>query len=150
MHEAAAQLNGQKAKDYNMDKRLRRLMEFGLKGVEAFYSGFTDKIREELLGFAKRYGLYVTAGSDYHGTNKLIELCDTGLCEAVEWPDGGCSVNNIEYTNLPYRTCHRCGKFTARDYLQCATNFTPVLECKYCGKVVPGGASYEPPKSFWS
>ncbi len=72
----------------DMDRRLRRLMEFGLRGVEAFYSGFTDKIRRELLGFAQRYGLYVTAGSDYHGANKLIELGDTGLQDASEWPDG--------------------------------------------------------------
>ena len=72
----------------DMDRRLRRLMDFGLKGVEAFYSGFTDKIRGELLDFAERYGLYVTAGSDYHGTNKMIELGDTGLSSGMEWPDG--------------------------------------------------------------
>mgnify|MGYP002624871524 CR=1 FL=1 len=72
----------------DMDRRLRRLMDFGLMGVEAFYSGFTEKIRGELLGFAERYGLYVTAGSDYHGTNKLIELGDTGLRSDTEWPDG--------------------------------------------------------------
>lgn len=72
----------------DMDRRLRRLMEFGLRGVEAFYSGFTEKIRTELLGFAERYGLYVTAGSDYHGTNKLIDLGDTGLREDTEWPGG--------------------------------------------------------------
>ena len=72
----------------DMDRRLRKLMAFGLRGVEAFYSGFSDKIRAELLGFAGRYGLYVTAGSDYHGKNKLIELGDTGLSEAAEWPEG--------------------------------------------------------------
>ena len=72
----------------DMDRRLRRLMDFGLMGVEAFYSGFTEKIRGELLGFAERYGLYVTAGSDYHGTNKLIELGDTGLQSDTEWPFG--------------------------------------------------------------
>lgn len=72
----------------DMDRRLRRLMNFGLMGVEAFYSGFTEKIRGELLGFAERYGLYVTAGSDYHGTNKLIELGDTGLQSDTEWPFG--------------------------------------------------------------
>ena len=71
-----------------MDERIRRLMGYGLKGLEGFYSGFTAVIRNEILDFAKRYGLYITAGSDYHGGNKIIELGDTGLTEAEEWPDG--------------------------------------------------------------
>ena len=71
-----------------METRLRRLMELGLQGVEAFYSGFTPRIRREVLGFAERFGLYVTAGSDYHGKNKLIDLADTGLDTAAEWPEG--------------------------------------------------------------
>ena len=71
-----------------MDARLRRLIEFGLQGVEAFYSGFTDKLIREMLSFAERYGLYVTAGSDYHGKNKLIELGDTNICAPEEYPDG--------------------------------------------------------------
>ncbi len=71
-----------------MDGRLRRLMEYGLQGVEAFYSGFTDKLRASMLAFAKRYHLYVTAGSDYHGTNKLVKLGDTGLDTTAEYPEG--------------------------------------------------------------
>ena len=72
----------------DMEKRLYRLEEFGLKGVEAFYSGFSGKIREEMLELADRYGLYVTAGSDYHGANKLVSIGDTGLGEVDEWPEG--------------------------------------------------------------
>ena len=71
-----------------MDARLRRLMSFGLQGLEAFYSGFTPKLSRELLSFAERYGLYVTAGSDYHGKNKLIALGDTGLDPSAEQPEG--------------------------------------------------------------
>ena len=71
-----------------MDQRLRRLMEFGLKGVEGFYSGFTAKLRNEIIGFADRYGLYVTAGSDYHGRNKMIEIGDTGMEPDSVIPDG--------------------------------------------------------------
>ena len=71
-----------------MDRRLRRLTEFGLQGVEAFYSGFTPKLRAETLLFAEKYRLYVTAGSDYHGNNKLIPLGDTGLNRAVFLPAG--------------------------------------------------------------
>ena len=71
-----------------MDSRIRRLMGFGLKGLETFYSGFTDKLRGEILSFADKYGLYVTAGSDYHGTNKIVRLGDTGLDFVTELPDG--------------------------------------------------------------
>ena len=71
-----------------MEHRLRRLMEFGLEGVECFYSGYTPKLREEMLSFAEKFHLYVTAGSDYHGKNKIVKLGDTGFDAASEIPDG--------------------------------------------------------------
>ena len=64
-----------------MDRRLGRLTAYGLQGVEAFYSGFSRQNREEILGFAEQYHLYVTAGSDYHGKNKIVRLGDTGMEE---------------------------------------------------------------------
>lgn len=72
----------------DMDRRLRRLIGFGLEGVEAFYSGFTPGLRDEMLGFAERYGLYVTAGSDYHGKNKSVRLGETGLTSPDGYPEG--------------------------------------------------------------
>ena len=71
-----------------MDRRLCRLIRFGLQGVETFYSGFTKKIRDEIISFADRYDLYMTAGSDYHGENKLVLPGDTGLPDAAEGPAG--------------------------------------------------------------
>lgn len=71
-----------------MEERLRRLIEFGIQGVEAFYSGFSPKQINEMLSMADRYNLYVTAGSDYHGKNKLIELGDTGMDISESVPDG--------------------------------------------------------------
>ena len=71
-----------------MDQRLRKLIDFGLEGVEVFYSGFTDKLRSEMLSFAEKYDLYITAGSDYHGSNKLVILGDTGCDNAAEGPQG--------------------------------------------------------------
>ena len=71
-----------------MDRRLCRLIDFGLQGVEAFYSGFTPKLQAEMLFFAEKYGMYVTAGSDYHGNNKLVSLGDTGLNHASALPKG--------------------------------------------------------------
>ncbi len=71
-----------------MEERLKRLMDFGIKGVECFYSGFTPKLCQMMLGLAEKYDLYVTAGSDYHGKNKLIALGDNNLPEKSEWPEG--------------------------------------------------------------
>jgi predicted metal-dependent phosphoesterase TrpH len=71
----------------DMELRIRRLMDFGLQGLEAYYSGFTVKLRNEILSFADKYDLLVTAGSDYHGTNKMIDLGDTGLPASAEYPE---------------------------------------------------------------
>ena len=57
-----------------LDARIQKLMGYGLLGVEAFYSGFTKKLRNEVLALAEKYDLYVTAGSDCHGSNKLIQI----------------------------------------------------------------------------
>ena len=71
-----------------MDERLKKLMDFGLQGVEAFYSGFTPPLQREILSFAEKYHLYVTAGSDYHGRNKLVVLGDTNLKNGEPYPEG--------------------------------------------------------------
>ena len=71
-----------------MEERLRRLIGFGLRGVEAYYSGFTAKLAEDMLSFAEKYDLFVTAGSDYHGSNKLVLLGDTGCEDASKGPAG--------------------------------------------------------------
>ena len=72
----------------DMEARLNRLMEFGLQGVEAFYSQFTEELVRELLEFAARFDLYVTAGSDYHGKNKTNALGITLLEKVAEKPEG--------------------------------------------------------------
>ena len=69
-------------------ERFRKLTAFGLQGAEAYYSGFTRKIREQVLSCAEELGLYVTAGSDYHGSNKLVVLGDTGLSDTAEGAEG--------------------------------------------------------------
>lgn len=71
-----------------MEARLQRLMEMGVQGMEAFYSGFSPKLRGEMLALAEKYRLYITAGSDYHGGNKLVVLGDAGLPADAPLPDG--------------------------------------------------------------
>ena len=74
--------------DDDMEGRLRRLIGFGLRGIEAFYSGFSEKLRRDAIMLAEKYDLFVTAGSDYHGKNKLVNLGDTGLDEQFSRPEG--------------------------------------------------------------
>ena len=62
-----------------MEERILHLLPMGIRGLEAYYSGFTGRMTQELLRFAERFALYVTAGSDYHGSNKLVPLGDTNL-----------------------------------------------------------------------
>ena len=90
-----------------LERRLRRLMEYGLQGVEAYYSGFTDKLRRMMLSLAQTHGLYVTAGSDYHGHNKLVELGDTGLPAAEEYPEGLRRFLDDVAQRAPARQCRR-------------------------------------------
>ena len=46
------------------------LREYGLEGLEAFYSQHSEEQTEICLGFAREFGLIVTAGSDFHGDIK--------------------------------------------------------------------------------
>jgi hypothetical protein len=46
---------------------LGKWKEMGLDGIEAFYPVHTNVLTREFLEMAKKYGLLVTAGTDYHG-----------------------------------------------------------------------------------
>lgn len=53
-----------------LEKLLKSLVDYGLMGIEVFYSQHTTNQVEEYFGLAKKYDLLVTAGSDFHGENK--------------------------------------------------------------------------------
>lgn len=61
--------------------RVKRFKELGLMGVECYYSEFTEEEHQVMMRIASEEGLLITAGSDYHGTNKKIALGDTGVIE---------------------------------------------------------------------
>lgn len=61
-----------------IEGRVARLKAAGLLGLECYYSTFTPRQRECMLTLAERHGMLVTAGSDYHGTNKTVHLGQTG------------------------------------------------------------------------
>lgn len=49
------------------DKIIPELVSYGLRGIEIFYPGHSDEQRAFYLALAKKMGLLVTGGSDYHG-----------------------------------------------------------------------------------
>jgi len=54
----------------SLSKYLEELKELGLRGVEAYYSEHNQSFTDFLLSQARRLGLLVTGGSDFHGKNK--------------------------------------------------------------------------------
>lgn len=54
--------------------RAEKMISWGIKGLECFYSRYTKEEIEFLLNFAEKNKLLVSAGSDYHGKNKTVKL----------------------------------------------------------------------------
>ena len=57
-------------KGAELEARVKALRAQGLEGIEIHWSGHTTRQRRELLALAKKLGLAVTGGSDFHGDNK--------------------------------------------------------------------------------
>ncbi|RAO99979.1 phosphoesterase [Petrotoga sp. 9PW.55.5.1] len=53
-----------------LEELVKKLKNYGLDGIEAYYSKHTQKMTEKYQKLAKKYDLVTTAGSDYHGDNK--------------------------------------------------------------------------------
>jgi len=49
---------------------VRQLADYGLEGIEAFYSQHSGEQTKEYLNLANEFGLVATAGSDFHGDPK--------------------------------------------------------------------------------
>lgn len=59
-----------KLTENELEERVRYMKEKGLMGLEAYYSAFTPQQVSSSLEIAKKYGLLVTTGSDYHGEGR--------------------------------------------------------------------------------
>jgi predicted metal-dependent phosphoesterase TrpH len=53
---------------------LRRLITCGLDGIESHYFCHTERERELYSGWAKKYGLISTVGSDFHGEERREKM----------------------------------------------------------------------------
>jgi predicted metal-dependent phosphoesterase TrpH len=63
------------------------LCDAGLNAIEAYHSDHGAKETELYLRLAKRYGLMVTGGSDFHGAPKPEVLLGTGCAGNLHLPD---------------------------------------------------------------
>lgn len=63
----------------NLEDLLPRLVESGLVGLEAYYSGYSADTTDYLLGLARKHDLIATGGSDYHGGAKASFDAELGI-----------------------------------------------------------------------
>ena len=57
-----------------LQKQLIKMKEYGIEGLECYYSRYSEEEMKFLVKTAKEHNLFITGGSDYHGTNKDIPL----------------------------------------------------------------------------
>ena len=50
-----------------LEKKVEELVNAGLDGIETYYGSHTQKQMDEYHALAQRFGLFETAGSDFHG-----------------------------------------------------------------------------------
>ena len=62
--------------------KLEVMKNFGIKGLECYYSRYNFEEINFLVECANKNGLLISGGSDYHGTNKNIPLLRLN-CEDV-------------------------------------------------------------------
>jgi len=61
-----------------MERRLEMAASMGLDGVEAYHPDVPPGLRQRVLSCAERLGLLVSAGSDFHGRNKVDAALGVG------------------------------------------------------------------------
>lgn len=54
---------------FELEQLVKLFVTFGLDGIEAYNNGASPDEINWTIGLARKYGLIVTGGSDYHGTN---------------------------------------------------------------------------------
>ena len=67
----------------NIEKMLKEFKVYGLKGIEVYHPSHSDLECNKFYNLAKKYGLVITGGSDYHGHNfkSQIEIGSMGIDE---------------------------------------------------------------------
>lgn len=91
-------LGGEGEKRLTVDrfqKQLAYLMGCGIQGLECHYSRYESADRAFLTEQAQRHGLYISGGSDYHGTNKRNLPLGRLSADDADIPADSLSILNI-------------------------------------------------------
>lgn len=59
-----------------VEEFIKELKPIGLAGLECYYSLYNKEEIDGLRFLAKKYNLFITCGSDYHGKNKSVKLLE--------------------------------------------------------------------------
>ena len=79
---------------------LGKLMAYGLRGVECYYSSYDFSKTEWLIALAKKNGLLISGGSDYHGKNKNIPLGKLSADGMIIQPEALTILNEIKTNKI--------------------------------------------------
>jgi predicted metal-dependent phosphoesterase TrpH len=63
----------------NPETLIGELKEAGLVGIETYYKDYSPEQTDTLLGWAKKYNLIATGGTDYHGIDDRTEVILGGV-----------------------------------------------------------------------
>ncbi len=66
-HPILARFTGDPVVEVNLTRELPPLLEAGLAGLECYYPNYTAGQIDQLLVVARKWGLLVTGGTDFHG-----------------------------------------------------------------------------------
>ena len=83
-----AHINYLKQSDADIEKTVRGLMGYGLKGIEVFYSGYDKRIEKLAYRISEKYNLIKSGGTDFHGARRPGVYLGTGrgnLCVPYEF-----------------------------------------------------------------
>lgn len=64
---------------------VRELTGFGLDAIECYYPQHTSEQRDFYLQLARKYGLYITGGSDFHGERVKPDIRLAGSELELDW-----------------------------------------------------------------
>ncbi len=62
-----------------LEDYVRELVSYGLDGIEGYYSEYDKDMQNEYQALARRYGLLLSGGTDFHGNMKPHIALGTGI-----------------------------------------------------------------------
>jgi predicted metal-dependent phosphoesterase TrpH len=61
------------------EEKVKVMKDYGIRFLECYYSLYNEEERELIKSVADKYEMKLSGGSDYHGSNKTVELGDLGI-----------------------------------------------------------------------